>query len=169
MKENDLRKFLIESERVYNCIVGLDLAIVAGVSIWTPDESCTLEVECRDPILQFKTVFNMLDGRKNTLCSIERLTYFGNKRTVVSLSERIGYFYYSLNEYKKFDVLKLNLNSTRSFFGLKSKTDVLNFCQDMADKKITDNHSDSMVMVEYMRTLLKLPKTSYKVKEKIKI
>lgn len=151
MPELNLKESSKKQLQVFDAIVGLDLAISAGVAVLGKDGVCKVAaIKQRNPPKQLEKIVKFTEGHGRCLFVIEELSFFRNAKTVRSLSERAGFIYYTL-AISKHSVSKANINRIRSSVECKSKKEVFvkmsKLITNRTKLKINTDHTDSIAIV----------------------
>lgn len=151
-------------------MVALDLAIKAGVAIYTKNTVNIYEIVNENPVTQLDNTIKLFPkGTKEIL--IEDYVYFAkSKKTVSSLLKRLGYFEYTLSKfnfnielihpqtYQWYIIKTYNLSDKlKKQKGSSKKKMVINtFLSEYYGLNLTDNMTDALAMLVWK--LNKLPR-----------
>lgn len=133
-------------------IIALDLATKAGIA-WVEKNSNIINVTevTGLPEEQFLYVKKLMGRKTGNVVLIETFVYFSRSaKTQSSIIKRIGVIEYLLSKTDTTTEL-LNLNSVRAkyFKGKDKKATILKYFRDNYDSKLTDNHTDALLMILY--------------------
>lgn len=139
--------------------IGLDIATVTGMAIYTPSTE-TIEVALNkgDPISQYVRLVNYLETMdykdRHPTFVLELPLHFQNANTSRSLIERYGYLKHSLIRAGVYEVVEVNLNSVRKYLGCKTKEDVFRFFQPLYEGDyLTSDHADAAALCLYQASV----------------
>lgn len=141
-------------------IIALDLATTAGIA-WLPVNSTDLFVTevkgtAEEQFLYIKKLFHP----RLTIVLIEQFVYFSRStKTQSSLLKRIGVMEYLLSKEPGMVVENLHLQTVRNryFKGKDKKKQCLDYFRTLFNNaKLTDNHTDALLMLLYHLPVLSL-------------
>ena len=140
-------------------LIALDLATTAGVA-WLENNSHELCVtEVKGTAEQQFQYIEKLFHPKLTIVLIEEFVYFARStKTQSSLLKRIGVMEYLLSKKSECVVEFMHLQKVRNryFKGKDKKKQCLEYFRNKYSAKLTDNHTDALLMLYYYLPVLSL-------------
>jgi len=140
-------------------IISLDLATTAGIAYLPVNSKDLVVTEVKGTAEEQFLYIEKLFHPQLTVVLIEQFVYFARStKTQSSLLKRIGVMEYLLSKKDGCIVESMHLQSVRNkyFKGKDKKKQCLDYFKDRYNLKLTDNHTDALLMLLYYLPVLSL-------------